>query len=232
MEENQIGRRKFIKLTVATAAAAGLSHFRFLNAGVRRAYADQDIDCLPPDPDICEPHAMNPDSCKPQNGDEDICMSGFHDEDYCSTSASPPEPDVCDPPATPEADYQCRAPGADQCIPGVDPDLCEAAPGDEDVCIPGADPDYGCGVVSADFCEPATGDPDLCDPLHGERDECDPPDPDPADDPTAIDLASFDARADDKGGFTLSVLGGLVAVLGAATLWYRNRVQRTQPDTE
>ena len=78
MDGKKLGRREFLKLTIATAAAGGLSHFRFLNfgAGVARAQVpcepagqDPDLCVSGQDPDICDPTNDNPDQFPLSAGD-------------------------------------------------------------------------------------------------------------------------------------------------------------------
>jgi hypothetical protein len=90
MEKEKLGRREFLRLLAGTAAAAGLSHFRFLNLGGGDvALANE---CTEGSPDICVPGSgadictppaypdacnagdpYEPDECKPDVGDTDHC---------------------------------------------------------------------------------------------------------------------------------------------------------------
>ena len=268
MSDRELDRREFLKLALATAAAAGLSHFRILNAGgpgVAHAglcggppprvpdYCDPTI----PDPDECVP-PTDPDECKPAFGDLDECTAPGDadyacavadncvppdDPDLCSTvppahpdvcappddldscvPQEPADPDECNPPAG-NLDYACT-PG-DVCDPVAgDPDWCDPWWGHPDECMAPGDTDYQCNIAGGDTC--GVGDPDLCEPAY-EPDEC-LPEPDDADLPTAVGVASFEAQSGvEPGALTLPALG-LAAVLGGAAVALRSR--RPSPEAE
>jgi hypothetical protein len=84
MAKKEIGRREFLRLLAGTAAAAGLSHFRFLNAGGGGLASAND--CT----------EANPDYCYYQSGDQDSCLGPPAHPDACN-SAEPYEPDECRP---------------------------------------------------------------------------------------------------------------------------------------
>jgi hypothetical protein len=138
MVEKRFGRREFLKITIATAAAAGLSHFRILNiGGVDVAFAGL-CDNGREDPDVCS--ETSPDECNPPE-DPDYCdISLQQDSDQCG---EPGVPDTCDP------------------TPG-DPDICRA-PGNVDICEP-QQTDLCTGPVGGnqepDICDPPNDDPD------------------------------------------------------------------------
>ncbi len=186
MAPDKTDRREFLKFLGASATAAGLSHFCFLNIGSAAGPMAPDLPCQPPvEPDVCRPNIGDPDECIVPAGDTDYkcpetqadqCV-GSNDPDLC---APPHSPDVCIPPDDPDeclrpedpdeclvslgdTDYKCPEPQADQCVGTNDPDLC-APPYSPDVCIPPADPD-----------------------------ECSPP-ADPDEPPLAVTLTSFNAQ--------------------------------------
>lgn len=138
MPEKRFGRREFLKITIATAAATGLSHFRILNlGGVDVAFAG-----------ICDNGREDPDVCSALSLDE--CTPG-EDPDYCDVSL---QQDL----------DQCGNPGvSDTCDPNPgDPDIC-MEPGVIDACDPQqTDLCTGVGGVGQepDECSPSIGDPD------------------------------------------------------------------------
>ena len=168
MLNKKLDRREFLKVVVAGAAAAGLSHFRFLNMGgadvvlARECEPGEDPDtctpgntdwCIPAsmdggDPDVCAPTDDNPDMCPDDSpgGDGDTCLPGI-DPDYCNPNAMPvAEPDMCNPDTN-------------------DPDIClgDMPPGDRDVCDPAqneADVCIGDEEGNGDLC--TAPDPDVC----------------------------------------------------------------------
>lgn len=178
MDDKKLGRREFLKLAVATAAAAGLSHFRVLNfggAGVAHAgscagdienpdwckpligFTDE---CVPPtDPDECQPMFNDPDLCSGQPGDPDYACWPFVTPDTCTSLA---DQDLCDPGQEP-----------DECQPPDDVDSCSLGyPNDVDQCGAPGDTDYGCTEAGGDTC--STTDADLCNPWSAgtDTDEC------------------------------------------------------------
>ncbi len=193
-DEKKLGRREFLKMAIASAAAAGLSHFQFLNFGGAELARAQD-DCNPP--------GGVPDTCVPENQDPDMCWGPqFEDEDVCR---APQDPDECDPLGQPQVDT-CLEVEPDACNPPQDPDRC-LPDLDQDMCLPPDDPDqcwpdYGdqdsdevCAPPNLpDICEgnPPTFDPDMCQGPSQPPDVCLPPvDPDAP--PTAVEMASFSA---------------------------------------
>jgi hypothetical protein len=176
-EENKLGRREFLKLTLASAAAAGLSHFQFLNVAASGGSPLDHCDGIASD--VCDPQNNNPDykctfgsdECRPDQGDPDLCAPGFGEPDECIEPLGDP-------------DYRCPGPGQDFCEPQAgDPDLCNP-PEEPDECEPmGSDP--------YDECDPYQNDDDMC--VNFPADECQSlPEPDyPG--PTAVEMAAFNA---------------------------------------
>lgn len=177
MPQRKIGRREFLKLAIAAAGAAGLSHFRILNiGGADVAYAGQcgaeaqDL-CNPPSaPDDCTAPPVDPDECKIGGGDPDLCSGQPGDPDLQCPSAgndtcTTTDPDLCDALAG-EADECLMPDDLDSCIPGnpSDPDTCDPNP-------PVWNMDYQCDPTGGDTCTPPP-DPDWCDPWVGWVDEC------------------------------------------------------------
>ena len=159
MADKKLGRRGFLKLTAAAAAAAGLSHFEFLNAsGPNVAFARQ---CEPGDlgsSDTCDQTSV--DHCIPQSadgGDPDLCSPdpGLLPADMCPDDSPQGDGDNCDP-----------GQEADVCVPGADPDQCAPAEDDPDVCVG----DTGTGS-DGDQCTTPPDDADIC-----EMPGTDPPD--------------------------------------------------------
>jgi len=176
MSSRKLDRRTFLKLALATAAGAGLSHFRILNvggpgvahAGLCGGPPPRDPDyCAPmtPDPDECIP-PTDPDECKPALGDVDECTAP-DDIDYDCAAA-----DTCDPSSDPDICSTVPPAYPDVCAPPNDLDSCvPQEPSDPDECTPSmGDLDYAC--TPTDICSPASGDPDWCDPWWGHPDEC------------------------------------------------------------
>jgi hypothetical protein len=123
MADKKLDRREFLKLTFATAAATGLSHFQFLNfGGLDIVYAQCDpagnpdvCDPTQGEPDVCEPVILDPDVCEPPYDDPDECGTKPGDDDLCTPD--PLNPDLCPEPAGgPEQDF---------CDPIFDPDACD-----------------------------------------------------------------------------------------------------------
>jgi hypothetical protein len=206
MFSKKMDRREFLKIVMASAAAAGLSHFRFLNfggvlpvladgcghpAGILDTCNDMMVDYCNPgeDYDVCpDPNggASSSDVCVPEQGEMDECAPPS-EPDICDPADS--EPDICDPAAgLPD---QCEVPpgGPDTCFPqppstaDICPDGGETAGGDGDICSVTGEND------NPDECIPAVNEPDLCSTDTGtdfcrnpdsgivEPDNCD-PDPD------------------------------------------------------
>jgi hypothetical protein len=179
MSVKPLDRREFLKLALASAAAAGLSHFRILNVGGPGvAYAGQ---CGAEPQDVCNPPSA-PDDCTVPTTDPDECkLLGGFDEDMCS--GQPGDPDLaCNPPTAADA---CNPPGdldlcdtlvnePDTCLPPDDLDSCTPGDSDDpDECNPPTgNLDYACDPVGGDICDPPAGDPDWCDPWVGWVDEC------------------------------------------------------------
>jgi hypothetical protein len=183
MAKKEIGRREFLRLLAGTAAAAGLSHFRFLNVGGAPSGGDQcgllqSADGYCSEEDLCAPTDPDGrDTCWPsvQDGDPDVCAT-----DEVDVCMPPSDPDECTVAGDP--DYECATQGADSCGAG-DPDLCwpehdrdQCLPPDDtddcseaspDACGAPGDPDYKC--IEGDSCQ--AQDPDLCAPERN-PDEC------------------------------------------------------------
>ncbi len=192
-DKKRLNRRGFLKLSIAAAAAAGLSHFRFLNlGGVKRAFAQG-----------CD-YGEEPDLCIPQQENIDICVPGS-EPDICAPSGG--DPDVC---GGVDPDYYCSEPMSDVCDPaGSDPDLCNPMASEPDECIQLEDTDYACPVVGSDFCN--ASDPDLCIPWEYEPDVCD---ASSTDEPTAVDVESFNAASGSQPiSWASAILGGMAAAL-------------------
>lgn len=144
MADEKLGRRDFLKLTVATVAAQGLSHFRFLNFSGIGAVSAHDADSSSPQSPTC----TGDDVCDP-SGAQDTCDL-------------PGQTDFCVPPQD-----------VDSCLP-VDPDVCGMPTGSPDVCDPLGDADEcSPPVFPEDVCMPPE-DPDICDPPNSPEDICDP----------------------------------------------------------
>ncbi|HOU15627.1 MAG TPA: hypothetical protein PKZ84_21190 [Anaerolineae bacterium] len=191
MFDKKMDRREFLKVVIASAAAAGLSHFRFLNFGGAQTVLADNVGCdvaIPDycnpgeDPDICpDPNkATSSDVCIPQMMEPDECMSDPFDPNVCDMTDMPP--DLCLP--APEPTDQCEIPpgGPDTCFPqppstadvcpdgpGGDGDTCnETAPNaNADECIPAVNESDSCSVsAEPDFCRNAEGQVvhDICNP--------------------------------------------------------------------
>jgi hypothetical protein len=186
MLNRKMDRREFLKVVVASAAAAGLSHFRFLNIGGTLPVSAQD-DCAPSSgmSDICEPLEGNADTC-PEPPElvigQDLCVPNepndpadacFHvlpsgtEPDYCNIPRD--ETDVCDTHTTPNTDNCNPETGeGDLCEwtgEAYEVDVCDAT--STDVCHPGA------GSQNPDVCpDGPLGDGDICMPEIGETDVC------------------------------------------------------------
>lgn len=253
MDKRTINRRDFLKLLGASATAVGLSHFQFLNLGVRTAFAevpkcgDADGDqCDPTDPDVCiEPSGAVNDVCGTQDPlGGDICGAGSPDEcitgvsaDICAEAPGENPPDICQPPpgdpdgceylqsGQPETPDTCNPPeNVDVC-----PDGAPGAGGDGDKCGP-----VSGGVSDPDTCEPwmTQSERDICDPAIDPVDVCE-PNVQPSDPPpTAVRLASYGARPAAGTAVTnLPMLGGVAA--GAAVAWVlRRRMKHTQDEDD
>jgi len=242
MDKRTTNRREFLKLLGASVAAAGLSHFQFLNLGVRPAFA-QDMRCADPNGDQCIPQ-VDPDVCiEPFGGDGDVCGSldpggvdicGAGSPDECNPPKSvadicdEQDGDICRPPDDADACewLQTGQPEApDKCEPPENPDVCPDSGGDGDVCQPPADPDT---------CEPwmTPPEPDSCNPAGGDPDVCDPNDQAPDPPSTAVRLTSFGARPAQTATITsLPMLGGVAA--GAAFVWVlRRRMKHSLDDND
>lgn len=223
MFDKKMDRREFLKVVIASAAAAGLSHFRFLNfGGALPALAD---DCTGPlDPDICDPSIGEFDVCPdPPLGDGDLCapVDGTYDEcvpaveeaDECNWAKG--DPDEC-PDGSGTVD-ECVSPNPDVCNQGLaGPDICDPEHDDPDVCrmgLPPDDPDECIRSDVPDTCDPAGPppfDPDICTP-DGMPDICVIPGQD-NDATNAVVLRSAQGTSS-----LLTALGGAAVVaLGAA----------------
>jgi hypothetical protein len=173
MPEDRLKRREFLKVTIAAAAAAGLSHFRILNLG-GTGVALAAVCERGEDPDQCDANSI--DWCNPGG-------SGEGAEDICGPDPSPGGTDMC-PDDSPGGDGDFCDPQLqepDVCAPTVDPpepDVCNPGYLDPDVCIEDTTGD-------GDLCAPGSPDPDVCAawPLAPDNggDECAPPDPEPLD---------------------------------------------------
>ncbi|MBN1872640.1 MAG: hypothetical protein JXA33_00280 [Anaerolineae bacterium] len=170
MSDKQLNRREFLKLVVAGAAAAGLSHFRFLNFdGVQPVLADRE----------CEPGSGEvPDQCIPLDGNVDWCVpdtaAGGADPDYCQPTGDGTDPDMCpDTSGSEPPDICSLAADPDYCNPEkLEADTCDAVHGEPDICIGDSEGD-------GDLCIPAAREADVCilptEPEDtAESDECDP----------------------------------------------------------
>jgi hypothetical protein len=184
MSDKKMNRREFLKVVIASAAAAGLSHFRFLNFGGAMPVSAMD-DCAPAMgiPDVCAP-PDNADTCPEpvvSEPGEDVCLPMGPDPadacfyvlpagtelDYCNPVQD--QTDVCDTHTTPNTDSCDPVTGAnDHCEwNGVEyeTDLCDATT--TDVCHPGE------GSLNPDVCpDGGLGDGDICMPEIGETDVC------------------------------------------------------------
>jgi hypothetical protein len=246
MPQKRIGRREFLKLAIAAAGAAGLSHFRILNiGGADVAYAQGDNctndgamstdECRPPtnpsDPDTCPEGMQNgPDMCDELTDSTDACIPALVEPDECivlvSVDVCKTGSDVCEAPPPPST--------SDDCIPGSSPDVCVLAfPGpDEDVCpdAPNGDGDicYANGVSDPDICPPGPPTEDSCPPPDGGTDLCQPSVDNP-DNPNPVTVSSIDVESASS---ALPALGGVIAVLGAAALWLRRRLRPEKPEEE
>ncbi|MFN2282818.1 MAG: hypothetical protein ACK2UQ_00230, partial [Anaerolineae bacterium] len=166
MSDRKMNRREFLKVVIASAAVAGLNHFRFLNFGGMANVLADNVGCDVGIPDFCDPQEGNPDTCPdPNSSGSDVCVPELGEWDEC---LPPSDPDICDPVAPPPD--LCIPPGdPDECeVPPGGPDTCMTAPDDADICPDGPDGD-------GDICT-LTGDPnpDECIPSVGESDECSP----------------------------------------------------------
>jgi hypothetical protein len=184
MLDKKMNRREFLKVVIASAAAAGLSHFRFLNFGGAVPALAMD-DCTPSSgiPDICEPFEGNADTCpEPPElvmgqdicGPDDSVDACFHvlpsgtEMDYCNIPQD--ATDICDTHTTPNTDNCVPTTGeGDLCEwtgEAYEVDVCDAA--SIDVCHPGE------GSLNPDVCpDGKSGDGDICMPEIGEIDVCD-----------------------------------------------------------
>ncbi|MCF6156502.1 MAG: hypothetical protein E3K36_14960, partial [Candidatus Brocadia sp.] len=137
-EGTKLDRRDFLRKLGAIMVGAGLSHFQFVNFGVKSAFAAADV-CPPSD--ICDPGTNNPDVCDPPNS-EDKCLTSVGDTDECKGGS-----DICDPGTN----------NPDVCDPPNSEDKCLTSVGDTDECKGGSD-----------ICDPGTNNPDVCDPPNSE----------------------------------------------------------------
>ncbi len=170
MFSKKMDRREFLKVVVASAAAAGLSHFRFLNFGGAGTVLADYYGCTDVIPDYCDPQEPgNVDTCPdPSTSSSDVCIPEQGESDECIPMS---EADICDP----------VNPPPDICAPPADPDVCEVPPGGPDTCMTAPDdpdicPDGGAASGGdGDICS-VTGqpNPDECIPSVGESDECSP----------------------------------------------------------
>ncbi len=186
MFNRKMNRREFLKVVVASAAAAGLSHFRFLNFGGALPVLADGCGNPPGTPDTC--NDMVVDYCNPGE-DYDLCPDpngGANSSDVCVPMI---EPDYCDPAIEYDADL-CNPPmpGEDVCAPPLEsdlcgkemsPDVCGEGPNVPDVCKksegnPDVCPDSGPPPGDGDICIVTGGDssPDECIPAVGESDLC------------------------------------------------------------
>ncbi|MEJ5310647.1 MAG: hypothetical protein WHX52_12815 [Anaerolineae bacterium] len=164
MFNRKMNRREFLKVVVASAAAVGLSHFRFLNfGGVGTVLADN-IGCDIGIPDFCNP-PQDADLCSPTSS-SDVCVPEQGESDECIPMS---EADICDP----------VNPPPDICAPPDDPDVCEVPPGGPDTCMKAPDdpdicPDGGPPVGDGDICNETApnANPDECVPAVNESDSC------------------------------------------------------------
>ncbi|MBN1966328.1 MAG: hypothetical protein JW910_16890 [Anaerolineae bacterium] len=184
MFDKKINRREFLKVVIASAAAAGLSHFRFLNFG--GVLPVQARECENgEEPDDCVPGGST-DWCIPASsggGDADICALGDPmNPDMCPDDSPGGHADICDPALQPPEPDECwpEMNEPDTCAPTAtpkDPDICLGdTTGDGDVCIVEQDPDVcilgpETGGGEPDVCLPGALEADVCVPL--------PPYPDP-----------------------------------------------------
>lgn len=241
MTERKLGRREFLKLAIAAAGAAGLSHFRILNiGGADVALAQENCSSDPGGIDICTPQTGDRDVCPEGVADpaNDICDPAIDEADVCIPGTPVNQPDnctndedVCDPTDVPPDSCSvttdmCEVPQApDTCVPPSDPDTC--APAGGDYCITSPPDTTGDGDVCiqpgfGDYCE-ATGAADTCVGPAGPQtpDICDPGTVDP-DTPNPVTVDSVGVETVSS---ALPALGGMVAALGAAALWVRHRLR-------
>ncbi len=177
MFDKKINRREFLKIVVASAAAAGLSHFRFLNfGGALPVLADECESGQNPDTcnpsigefDICpDPPPGDGDLCAPVDGSLDECVPAMGEADECNWGKN--DPDEC--PDGSNTDDGCVTPNPDVCDQGFGaPDICDPGNDDPDVCsigLPPDDPDECIRPDVPDTCDPAGPpplDPDICTP--------------------------------------------------------------------
>ncbi len=196
MFDKKMDRREFLKVVIASAAAAGLSHFRFLNFGATGTVLADNVGCDVAIPDYCNPgedsdicpdpnKATSSDVCIPEMGELDECTTGpVFDPDICNMTNIPP--DTCLPEGDPD---ECEIPpgGPDTCFPQPPStaDICPDGPqGDGDICnetAPNANADECIPAVhESDSCS-ASAEPDFCRLPGGQvvHDICSPPqDPD------------------------------------------------------
>lgn len=167
MFNKKMDRREFLKVVVASAAAAGLSHFRFLNFGGAGAVLADNIGCDVGIPDYCNP-GEDSDLCPDPNSatSSDVCVPEQMQPDECILGS---EADICDP----------VNPPPDICAPPDDPDECEVPPGGPDTCMKEPDdpdicPDGGPPVGDGDICNETApnANPDECVPAVNESDGC------------------------------------------------------------
>ena len=165
MNSKRLGRREFLKASLASAAAAGLSHFRFLNFGGVGTALARDCEVPQENPDVCD--AANTDWCIPGDdaatGDKDVCNPdpSLNGTDMCPDDSYLGDGDVCDP--LPDSSVP------DACAPDLNEfDVCRPDVDDPDVCI-GDEPAAG---GDGDQCRPDLGDADVCIPAHSPEDQC------------------------------------------------------------
>jgi hypothetical protein len=206
MFDKKMNRREFLKMVIASAAAAGgalpvLADGCGHPAGIPDTCNEMLVDYCNPgeDTDICpDPNggASSSDVCVPQLGEPDECDPAVeYDPDLCDPII--PAEDICASPSGPDVACQ-QAMVPDVCGEGpLVPDTCDKTVGNPDVC-PDSGPPPGDGDIciltgpnnNADECIPAVNEPDLCSADTGtdfcrnpdsgivEPDICSDPDPD------------------------------------------------------
>ncbi len=171
MSDKKMNRREFLKVVIASAAAAGLSHFRFLNFGGAQTVLADNVGCDIGIPDFCDPgEPGNYDTCPDpvSTSGSDVCIPP-NEPDLCDLGI---DPDICDP-VNPPPDICDPAAGApDQCeVPPGGPDTCMKAADDPDICPDGGAASGGDGDICTLTGQP---NPDECIPSVGESDKCSP----------------------------------------------------------
>ena len=201
MEDKRLGRREFLKLAIASAAATGLTHFQFLNIAAQEAIPQEICDA-----DECVPGQV-PDICQPQpGGSVDVCAPNAvpTEPDLCYIAAGVTYPDMCDPGV---GDVDVCSPAVsppDECVSTGDQDFCDGGQDSTDICAAGQDlqdtcPDPGAQGSEGDACLIGYPDPDWCHDGQPDNDICDPAAGEPDVTPTAVTLSGLSTSRTDEG---------------------------------